>query len=362
MRHSEGTSESRKAPGSRSTSRSELRSPNLRHAPSFITRPKSRTDSRTGSESRNGMRAESRTEQLRSESRAEHTSDSGDERANRRRSRSLSGQSTAVSDSESSSRFASLIRRNSQRNGSAKKGQRNLRPPMPEGFMSERKAEHTLSVATSEDRLSSHTSGESQRSTSGVSQESRLSMSPRSHTSQLEKTLSHDSTAEEIASRLSFGLPRIHTESSSLLFDGFGMGKPYRAVVDEVQTDSPVEITPTTAAPTTSSSPRSSVTDVDGDPWAATGINYACAVVAEFDPRQLGDRKFMGLPFLTLEVGQEVEVRHEIGRVAVLPNFPYAHLGVENDGAVVCRDEEGRYGIAMCSFLEPIQEPIASQI
>lgn len=323
------------------------------------------------------MRAESRTEQLRSESRAEHTSDSGDERANRRRSRSLSGQSTAVSDSESSSRFASLMRRNSQRNGSAKKGRRSLRPPMPDGFMERKANEHTLSVATSEDRLSSHTqqsqqSGDSQRSqTSGntqasaISQDSRLSLSPRSHMSQLEKTLSHDSTAEEIASRLSFGLPRIHTESTPLLFDGFGMGKPYRAVMgDEVPMDSPMEITPTDLAPdaTTSSSPRSSVTDVEGDPWASTGINYACAVVAEFDPKQLGDRRFMGLPFLTLDVGQEVEVRHEIGRVAVLPNFPYAHLGVENDGAVVCRAEDGQYGIAMCSFLEPIQELVQSQI
>lgn len=330
-----------------------MRSPNLRHAPSFITRPKSRTDSRN--ESRNGMRAESRTEQLRSESRADGRSESGDERSSRRRSRSLSGQSSAVSDSESSSRFASIIRRNSQRGTPRQKG-RSLRPPMPDGFMSDRH------VGTG-DRTSSFTqqSQDSQRSQhsqlsqhthqtqSSMTQDSQLS--PRSHMSQLEKTLSHESAAEEV-SRLSFGLPRIHTESTHLLFDGFGI-KPaavYRMTSEQV--DSPSEMTD--AGQTTSSSPRSSI---DGDPWAATGINYSCAVVAEFNPRELGDRRFMGLPFLTLQIGHEVEVRHEIGRVAVLPNFPYAHLGVENDGAVVCRDEEGRYGIAMCSFLEPIQDP-----
>lgn len=246
---------------------------------------------------------------------------------------------------------------------------------MPDGFMADRKAnEHTLSVATSEDRLSSHTqqSQDSQRSqnsqhtqNSQYTQDTRLSMSPRSHKSQFEQTMSQDSTAEEIASRLSFGLPRIHTESTPLLFDGFGtLSKPspvYRAVVGDEQTESPLEMTPTDLAPattqTTSSSPRSSVTDVDGDPWAATGINYSCVVVAEFNPKELGDRRFMGLPFLTLEIGREVEVRHEIGRVAVLPNFPYAALGVDNDGAVVCRSEDGQYGIAMCSFLEPIQDP-----
>jgi hypothetical protein len=48
-------------------------------------------------------------------------------------------------------------------------------------------------------------------------------------------------------------------------------------------------------------------------------------------------------------------VFHEIGRVADLHDFPYSQVGVENDGAVVCRAENGLIGVAMCSFLEPLR-------
>lgn len=419
----DGTGESRRDASSRSTSRSDMRSPNPRHTPSVVTRPKSRTESRH-TESRNGQRSESRTEQLRSESRTGHLSDSGDDRANRRRSRSLSGQSTGVSDSESSSRFASLMRRNSHRSSLAKqRSRRSLRPPMPDNFGPDRAAErkngeHTLSVATSEDRLSQHTqqSLDSTSATSKASQASQdvpASMSPQSHVSALEQAMMADPTAEEIASRMSFGLPRIHTESTPLLFGDFGAlskvapakaapaSAPGFRMTAGVMHESPVELTPVDAQPTAGSSPRSSVSgggvvrvgasppdaslppadsypnpnansnansnadphansnadahaDASADPWSGSGISYACVAVAPFDPRELGDARFLGLRFLPLGVGQEVEVRHEIGRVASLPGFPYAQLGVENDGAVVCRASDGSYGVAMCSFLEPL--------
>jgi len=51
----------------------------------------------------------------------------------------------------------------------------------------------------------------------------------------------------------------------------------------------------------------------------------------------------------------DFSVYHEIGRVADLYDFPYSQVGVENDGAVVCRAENGAIGVAMCSFLEPLR-------
>jgi hypothetical protein len=47
-------------------------------------------------------------------------------------------------------------------------------------------------------------------------------------------------------------------------------------------------------------------------------------------------------------------VFYEVGRIDELPAFPYPEIGVENDGLLVGRKEDGDIGLVICSFLEPI--------
>lgn len=46
---------------------------------------------------------------------------------------------------------------------------------------------------------------------------------------------------------------------------------------------------------------------------------------------------------------------HEVGRIEELPSFPYPEVGVENDGILVGRAENGEIGLVICSFLEPLR-------
>lgn len=47
-------------------------------------------------------------------------------------------------------------------------------------------------------------------------------------------------------------------------------------------------------------------------------------------------------------------VFYEVGRIDELPVFPYPEIGVENDGLLVGRKDDGDIGLVICSFLEPI--------
>lgn len=49
-----------------------------------------------------------------------------------------------------------------------------------------------------------------------------------------------------------------------------------------------------------------------------------------------------------------LSVFYEVGRIDELPAFPYPEIGVENDGLLVARKEDGDIGLVICSFLEPI--------
>lgn len=48
-------------------------------------------------------------------------------------------------------------------------------------------------------------------------------------------------------------------------------------------------------------------------------------------------------------------VFHEVGRIDELPSFPYPEVGVDNDGILVGRAENGEIGLVICSFLEPLR-------
>jgi hypothetical protein len=48
-------------------------------------------------------------------------------------------------------------------------------------------------------------------------------------------------------------------------------------------------------------------------------------------------------------------VFHEVGRIDELPKFPYPEVGVDNDGVLVGRGENGSIGLLICSFLEPLR-------
>lgn len=80
---------------------------------------------------------------------------------------------------------------------------------------------------------------------------------------------------------------------------------------------------------------------------------YTCTAVHPCVP--LKTDKFVGLPFLTLAVGDILEILHEAGHPA-----PHAHeLPVmvqeeEDDCMLIARDERGRVGWALASFLVPL--------
>lgn len=88
--------------------------------------------------------------------------------------------------------------------------------------------------------------------------------------------------------------------------------------------------------------------------WRRERVLYQCACVAYFDPDEIGRRRYRGLEFLSMAVGDLFDVLHEVGRIDELPNFPYPELGVENDGILVARAEDQTIGLIICSFLEPL--------
>ncbi|WWD20923.1 hypothetical protein CI109_105401 [Kwoniella shandongensis] len=88
--------------------------------------------------------------------------------------------------------------------------------------------------------------------------------------------------------------------------------------------------------------------------WRNEKVLYQCACVADFDPYSLGNRRYRGLKFLPMISGDLVDVFHEVGRIDELPSFPYPDVGVDNDGILVARAENGAIGLVICSFLEPL--------
>ncbi|WWC72819.1 uncharacterized protein I206_106783 [Kwoniella pini CBS 10737] len=90
--------------------------------------------------------------------------------------------------------------------------------------------------------------------------------------------------------------------------------------------------------------------------WRNEQVIYQCACVADFDPADLGDRRYRGLKFLAMISGDLVDVFHEVGRIDELPSFPYPEVGVDNDGVLVARSENGQIGLVICSFLEPLRD------
>ncbi|OXH43524.1 hypothetical protein J002_06242 [Cryptococcus neoformans] len=89
--------------------------------------------------------------------------------------------------------------------------------------------------------------------------------------------------------------------------------------------------------------------------WRNEKVIYQCACVADFEPVELGNKKYRGLWFLPMVVGDLIDVFHEVGRIEELPSFPYPEVGVENDGILVGRAENGEIGLVICSFLEPLR-------
>ncbi|WWD07212.1 hypothetical protein V865_005309 [Kwoniella europaea PYCC6329] len=231
---------------------------------------------------------------------------------------------------------------------------------------------------------------------------------------------SSSSIISEASSRLSWGLPRINADPSQPIFDGLGLSptKPssatltrnnsHRATSDpigqnnifsvdlnssqvslsssitNVNNDSPSNsISSRTASgsgvglglgdvsslrekdkhpfsviPATIPMVRRQRTDeVDAaDGWRNEQVIYQCACVADFDPVELGDRRYRGLRFLPMISGDLIDVFHEVGRIDELPSFPYPEVGVDNDGVLVARSENGNIGLVICSFLEPLRD------
>lgn len=157
-------------------------------------------------------------------------------------------------------------------------------------------------------------------------------------------TMASEASQEE-KERHSFGLPRIPTDGNQFL-DSLTVSTPLDVTFSGLGLGLDIPPSPR-AAPAPELDPS--------ETWRASKVLYSCAAVADFNPVELGDQKFKGLSFLPIVAGDLVDVFHEIGRVADLTDFPYSQVGVENDGAVVCRAENGMIGVAMCSFLEPLR-------
>ncbi|TYJ57289.1 hypothetical protein B9479_002022 [Cryptococcus floricola] len=92
------------------------------------------------------------------------------------------------------------------------------------------------------------------------------------------------------------------------------------------------------------------------DGWREEPMLYQCACVADFDPMELGNRRYRGLKFLRMLPGDLIDILHEVGRIEDLPLFPYPGVGVENDGVLVGKGEDGEIGLVICSFLEPLRD------
>ncbi|KAL7408969.1 hypothetical protein BDY24DRAFT_245187 [Mrakia frigida] len=80
---------------------------------------------------------------------------------------------------------------------------------------------------------------------------------------------------------------------------------------------------------------------------------YRCECVADFDLRGLSI-SYMEHDFLSIRRGEEIDVVFEIGRVDELDNFPL-DVGLEDDGLLIGRDQNGLQGFVLCSFLHPLE-------
>ncbi|WVF67794.1 hypothetical protein IAT40_002555 [Kwoniella sp. CBS 6097] len=201
----------------------------------------------------------------------------------------------------------------------------------------------------------------------------RPPLSPR-HSSGLRPSSVHSETS----SRLSWGLPRISADQNRPIFDGLGLSPTksmtmYNTVdlnsseVSLASTDSRVA----SQSRTPSSGSRiglglgnveterhkyANAREADAaEGWRQEKVLYQCACVADFDPSALGNRPYRGLRFLPMISGDLVDIFHEVGRIDELPSFPYPEVGVDNDGVLVGRSEEGSIGLVICSFLEPLR-------
>ncbi|KAG9009841.1 hypothetical protein FRB94_013543 [Tulasnella sp. JGI-2019a] len=77
---------------------------------------------------------------------------------------------------------------------------------------------------------------------------------------------------------------------------------------------------------------------------------YACATLVQFKP--LSNVPYMNLPFLTLHVGDTIQVLYEAGHPSEHPLPFFVDEG--DDCLLVVRDEAGRVGWAFASFLVPL--------
>lgn len=266
-------------------------------------------------------------------------------------------------DSASARSVVGIFRRNSHRDSSSRKG-----------LGSSRRSSREDGALTGKPFPGSDSRSATPATLSTPATPNSATLSPpplnqrHSHTQLRQQTLDRARTrssrgtaaSQEEKERHSFGLPRIPTDGNHLL--DLGVTSPLEMTFSGLGLGLDLPVTPPPPpAPTRPPPPAPIEADTEMDPsdpsetWRASKVLYACAAVADFNPMELGNQKFKGLSFLPIMAGDLVDVFHEIGRVADLTDFPYSQVGVENDGAVVCRSENGTIGVAMCSFLEPLR-------
>jgi hypothetical protein len=68
---------------------------------------------------------------------------------------------------------------------------------------------------------------------------------------------------------------------------------------------------------------------------------------SEFESERLSTHRFSSTE-------TDFSVFYEVGRIDELPSFPYVNVGVDSDGVLVGRTENGDIGLVICSFLEPL--------
>ncbi|ORY26806.1 hypothetical protein BCR39DRAFT_589529 [Naematelia encephala] len=184
------------------------------------------------------------------------------------------------------------------------------------------------------------------------------------------------------ANRHSFGLPRIPTDTSRPIFEGLGLSPHKSTVAIRAASDPSAAISSPQIQPSVhpfadfnpsrshivednlglglgnieAATPPLREVDDAAEGWRNEKVLYQCACVADFDPAVYGSKKYRGLRFLRITTGDLVDVFHEVGRIDELPRFPYPEVGVDNDGALVGRAENGDIGLVICSFLEPLRE------
>ncbi|ORX40906.1 hypothetical protein BD324DRAFT_612521 [Kockovaella imperatae] len=183
-------------------------------------------------------------------------------------------------------------------------------------------------------------------------------------------------------SRYSFGLPKISSDESGRIFEGLGLSpvKSSTSSTNRATSDPtayaditlprarrdgtglglglPSENTEKVISKASPSIARATSKEkVDAaEGWRKEPVLYQCACVADFDIRVWGSKKYRGLRFLSMKVGDLFDVFYEVGRIDELPSFPYPQIGVENDGVLVGRSEDGLIGLLICSFLEPLRD------